>query len=74
MIIMSKPLLVLYAPSMKMTPLVDDETTEKLYELKLGESLKIGKYLYTACDVSSIPDSRNKIGRMGNNAKCILIE
>jgi hypothetical protein len=71
---MSKPLLVFYAPSIKIAPLVSDETANEVSRLKLGESQKIGDYTYTACPSSSIPDSRNKIGRMGLAAKCFLIE
>jgi hypothetical protein len=70
---MSKPLLVFYAPDMKVAPFVSDEVSERLYYLKLGESKKIGTYTYTVCKSSDIPDSRNKVGRMGIGAKCILI-
>ena len=70
---MSKPLLVFYAPDMKVAPFVSDETAEHLYYLKLGESKKILSYTYTVCPPSDIPDSRNKVGRMGVGAKCILI-
>jgi len=71
---MSAPLLVFYAPSMKMQPLISDEVTKDLARLKLGDSKKIGDLTFTVCPVSSIPDSRNKIGRMGPSAKCILIQ
>ena len=71
---MNKPLLVFYAPSMKIAPLVSDETANEVSRLKLGESQKIGDYTYTSCLSSSIPDSRNKIGRMGNAAKCFLVQ
>lgn len=66
--------IVFYSPDHKIMPIVAEGVMEKLKVMKLNQSIQIDNLKYTVCDVSKIPDSRNKFGRMGNDIKCVLIE
>ncbi len=63
---------VFYSPLEKITPYFDHQNLH-LEDLKMGDSLEFNGLKFTICSSSDIPDSRNKIGRLGSEIKCVLV-
>jgi hypothetical protein len=63
---------VFYAPEEKVTPYFDPKDFD-FNDMQIGDSREFNGLKFTICKSSFIPDSRNKIGRLGSDIKCILI-
>lgn len=62
-----------YSRELKVMPYFDVSVADKLRDLKIGNTVTIGDLSFTICTSADIPDSRNKIGRLGNDIKCVLV-
>jgi len=66
--------LVFYSPEHKIMPDVSQAVIPKLKTMDIGSSVEFNGVKYTVCDISKIPDSRNKFGRLNNSVKCVLVK
>ncbi len=69
----TKMMFAFYSKDSKIMPYFDVSVADKLRDLKIGNTVVIGNLSFTICTSNDIPDSRNKIGRLGNDIKCVLV-